>query len=265
VLHESVTDGAARVDPRIGQIVGQLDRLVSVEGADVLVVVDAFWQTYPHIDRHSHDALFLATPAGYLRFGIEFLKTAVSPAKGKGQNGNKVPLELDYMLRQDSDLSLECELIGRDPTRRPVGPPGAESSGWEVAGPPAGREVMALLRELDRLVPAVHAEILITVPEDLFPRFPMRGTREGFLRFGLEFAKGSVIPGSRKGRNRGEAVVLDLDYLFARETELMFNCERIAALPERGDRRRRDIGMRPEEQEPPPGPSARECWAVRAC
>jgi hypothetical protein len=231
------------VDPRIGEIVGQLDRLVSVEGADVLVVVDAFWQTYPHVDRQRHDALFLATPAGYLRFGIEFLKTAVSPTKGKGPNGDKVPLELDYMLRQDSELPLECELIARNPTRRPAGPPGAERFDWEVAGPPAGPEVLALLCELDRLVPPVHAEILITVPEDLFPRFPMRGTREGFLRFGLEFAKGSVIPGSGKGRNRGEAVVLDLDYLFDRETEVVFDCERVAALPESGDRRRGGEGI----------------------
>jgi hypothetical protein len=230
-----------RGEPRIGEIVGQLDRLVSVEGADVLSTIGDFWES--PIAGYRHDVLFLATPAGYLRFGIEFLKTAVSPTKGKGPYGDKVPLELDYMLRQDSDLSLECELIGRDPTRRPVGPPGAESFDWEVASPPAGREVMALLRELDRLVPAVHAEILITVPEDWFPRFPMQGTREGFLRFGLEFAKGGVILGSGKGRNRGEVVVLDLDYLFARETDVMFNCERVAALPERGDRRRGDIGM----------------------
>ena len=71
----------------------------------------------------------------------------------------------------------------------------------------------------------------------------MRGTQDGFLRFGLEFAKGSVIPGSGKGRNPGEVVVLDLDYLFDREMEVVFDCERVAALPESGDRRRGGEGI----------------------
>ena len=59
------------MDPRIGEIVSQLNRLVSADGADVIAAVAAFWQTFPAVARHRHDCLVLATPAGFLRLGIE--------------------------------------------------------------------------------------------------------------------------------------------------------------------------------------------------
>ena len=71
----------------------------------------------------------------------------------------------------------------------------------------------------------------------------MQGTREGFLRFGLEFARGAVVAGSGQGRNGGEIVALDLDDVLDPEAELVFDCERVAARPEGGDRRREGEGI----------------------
>lgn len=229
------------MDPRIGEIVSELDRLVPADGADVIAVVAAFWQTYPAVARQRHDCLVLATPAGYLRLGIEFLKAGMSPAEGKGPNGDKVPFEIEYLLRKDSQLLLDCERLEPRPMRRPVRP--ARKFEWQVPDPPAGHEVMALLGELDGLIPAGNAGVFITVPQGSFPSIPVQGTPEGFLRFGLEFARGAVVAGSGQGRNHGEIVALDLDDVLDADGELVFECERIAVLPEEGDHRREGEGL----------------------
>jgi len=68
------------VEPRIRELVGELDRLVPVEGAAVIAYVDAFWQDFPPVARQKHYTAFLATPSGFGCFGVEFLKAALAPA-----------------------------------------------------------------------------------------------------------------------------------------------------------------------------------------
>lgn len=80
--------------------------------------------------------------------------------------------------------------------------------------------------------------MLITVPQERFPDVPVCVTETGLLRFGLEFAKGSVAPALKKGRNGGQVVSLDLDYLIGPDSEVAFDFERVEALPADGDRRR---------------------------
>jgi len=231
------------MDPRIGEIVGELDRVVPVAGAEVIAFIDVFWQDYPPVARQQHYTAFLATPAGFVRFGLEFLKAGLSPTVGKGADGDVVRLELDYLLRQDSNLEFCCERVGRVWMGRVSRSRGPRVFDWEAARNFARASWMPLLEELDRLVPTAEAEVLITVPWERFPDVPVRGTEAGFLRFGLEFAKGSFAPASKKGRNGGHVVSLDLDYLIGGDSEVEFDCERVEALPADGDRRR--SGERP--------------------
>jgi len=231
------------MDQRIGEIVAELDRVVPVDGAGMIAFVDAFWQQYPAVARQKHYTTILATPDGFRRFGIEFLKAAVSPPIGKGTEGDLVPLELEYLLRGDSNLDPQCERVVRAFMGRGLRSCGPRAFDWERVRDPTRPGWLPLLQELDRLVPTANAEVLITVPADRFPVIPVWATETGFLRFGLEFAKGSIIAASRAGRNRGHVVDLDLDYLIEPDSEVEFHCERVQALPASGDRRRTGEGI----------------------
>jgi hypothetical protein len=228
----------AEVNARIAEIVGELDRLVPVDGAAVIVYIDTFWQTFPPVSRDVHHCAFLGTPLGFVRFGVELMKAAVSAPRGKGSDGESVPLELDYLLRQDSNPEFSPERVtpsARWTPRRRV-PPAFD---WEEASRDVtGCSWLSLLEELDRAVPAADEEVLITVPRDRFPDVPIWTTAAGFIRLGLEFAKGALAPPEKRGRNGGDSVHLDLDYLIGPDSEVVFDFERVAALPEDGDRRR---------------------------
>jgi hypothetical protein len=227
------------MNPRIAEIVGELDLVVPLAGAEVIAYVDAFWQSYPRVATQHHYVAFLATPTGFVRFGLALLKAELSQM-GKGTDGGLIDLELDYLLRQDSNLDFRCEQVLRVPMSRVFRASGPRVFDWETARSVSREGWTPLLEELDRLLPTMDAEVLITVPQERFPEIPVFGTQAGLLRFGLEFAKGSVAPVSKKGRNGGQIVSLDLDYLIGPDSEVEFDFERVDALPAAGDRRRSD-------------------------
>jgi len=42
------------MNPRIGEIVDELDRVVTVENAGVIAFVDPFWQQHPPVAKQQH-------------------------------------------------------------------------------------------------------------------------------------------------------------------------------------------------------------------
>jgi len=87
------------VDPRIVEMVGQLDRLVPVEGSDVLAYLEPFFQSRPRVDRQRHDVLFLAT----VRVAADRTSGLVtSPGRGtldRDQAVSPIPAEAMGLLR----------------------------------------------------------------------------------------------------------------------------------------------------------------------
>jgi hypothetical protein len=98
--------------------------------------------------------------------------------------------------------------------------------------------VRELLNELDRLIPADRAQVILFDSGDDVGKFPFCATPEGFLLFGLAFMRAAYAPAAGRGANGGEKVAVDLDAVYRSDSNVEFLCERVSALPEEGDRRR---------------------------
>jgi len=121
----------AHLNPRIAEIVGELDRVVPVDGAQAIVYVELFWQTYPHVERYEQYTAFLATPTGLARFGIEYMKAALTTRAQRGPRGDIVDIDVDYLLRQDSNLEIACERVARD-LAKPLRNVGTAPFDWDA-------------------------------------------------------------------------------------------------------------------------------------
>lgn len=64
------------------------------------------------------ECTLIANERGYLRFGIELLKAAYAPA-GVGDNKVAVPLDVDYLIGDDSEVQIELA-ERRDPDVRTI-------------------------------------------------------------------------------------------------------------------------------------------------
>jgi len=98
--------------------------------------------------------------------------------------------------------------------------------------------VQALLNELDGLIPASRAQVVLYDSGDEDGKLPFCATPEGFLLFGLAFMRAAYAPAEGKGANGGEKVVIELDPIYRSDSNVEFLCERVSTLPEKGDRRR---------------------------
>ncbi len=225
----------AHLNPRIAEIVGELDRVVPVVGAQAIVYVELFWQTYPHVERYEQYTAFLATPTGFARFGIEYMKAALTTRAQRGPRGDIVDIDVDYLLRQDSNLEIACERVARD-LARPLRNVRAAPFDWDAVSPGDAPSWLPLLRELETLVSPGEAEVGIEARyrESVIQ---MTTNEAGLLRFGLEFAKTGFARGVARGRHGGEFVNVDLAYLGG-VCDLLFECERVPALPPGGLRHR---------------------------
>jgi hypothetical protein len=103
--------------PELRELVGQLDRLVPREGAKLRIPNDPDGNTT------------IGTQRGYLRLGIEFLRAGLAPTAGSDREVPRIPLDVEYLLTQDSDAPFDrCEVhddVERLPPRaRKLGPLG---------------------------------------------------------------------------------------------------------------------------------------------
>jgi hypothetical protein len=218
---------------RAREIVEALDATVPVEGAGVILVVDGYdWE----VDR-GYGAPFLATPAGFVRFGLQFMKTAV--AASANQEHPPVDVDLDPVLRSDSAFEVELELLPEPPSPSPPAPgtPGASRDSPPPPGRPSEQDVwISMLEELDELVPPRGAQASLALCDDTWPPVVrVQANPTGLLRLGSAFARGAWAAATGKGRNRGERLELNLG---CRLTGLEFSYERVDTLPVEGDKRR---------------------------
>ena len=100
--------------------------------------------------------------------------------------------------------------------------------------------IRELVAELDRLIPREDAQVILHDDGDSMGTLPMCATRNGLLKFGLAFMKAAFAEAKGKGSNGGEKVDVDadLDALYRSDSNVEFQCERVASIPDRGDRRR---------------------------
>ena len=213
---------------RVVELVETLDRAVPIEGAEAIVFVDSDWTS-----AGATVVAFLATPTGFVRFGLALMRAALAPDLGQERRGERMPVELDDVLRQDSNLELLYERVGGTLSWP------HDDEGLRTAAQDTKREEPAwapILNDLDSLLTPAQGEVHVAL--EGLSEVTLRATRVGLLRLGLEFAKGSLDPSSGRGHNGGEALRLALDRLLASGAKLTFECERVEKLPEGGDRRR---------------------------
>jgi hypothetical protein len=100
--------------------------------------------------------------------------------------------------------------------------------------------IRELVAELEGLIPREDAQVILHDDGDSIGSLPMCATRNGFLRFGLAFMKAAFAEARGRGSNGGEKVDVDadLDALYRSDSNVEFQCERAASIPDRGDRRR---------------------------
>jgi hypothetical protein len=86
--------------PELRELVDQLDRLVPKEGARLRM-------------RAGGEATTAGTQRGYLRLGIEILRTALGPVEaGSAEHRPQLPLAIDYLMTADSESPFEvCEVV----------------------------------------------------------------------------------------------------------------------------------------------------------
>jgi hypothetical protein len=97
------------MDPRVRQLVEELDRLVPTEGAEVILYDEGR-------ERPPFSLPFLANEAGLLRFGLAFMKAAFAPSQGKGRNGgDEIEIDLAPIYRSDSNVEFLCERVSSLP------------------------------------------------------------------------------------------------------------------------------------------------------
>jgi hypothetical protein len=85
--------------PGAQDLVDQLDRLLPKEGAKVRICAD-------------HDGnTSIGTQRGYLRLGVELLRTGLNPIMGQKEGPPRLPLDIDYLLAKGSASPFElCEI-----------------------------------------------------------------------------------------------------------------------------------------------------------
>lgn len=99
---------------RAREIVEVLDSTVPVEDAGVILLVDDDWES-----DDGYCAPFLATPAGFVRFGLQFMKAAISASTAGSQEHPPVDVDVDQVLRSDSAFEVEVELLPETPSAPP--------------------------------------------------------------------------------------------------------------------------------------------------
>lgn len=105
---------------RIKILLAELEELVPVEGADVQFLNGA------------EEALVKATAAGYLRFGLEFMKGAFLPKKDE-ETSDYIPMNLESIIATDSTVSFDC-FLRVDSLQEPSKPaPSTKAIGWALA------------------------------------------------------------------------------------------------------------------------------------
>ena len=82
----------------IKSLVDQLDVLVPREGACVRL---------EQIGGGPDESRFVGSERGFMRFGIEFLKGGLAQSEGDGAGGKEVPVDLDYLLSDESDVGFQ--------------------------------------------------------------------------------------------------------------------------------------------------------------
>jgi hypothetical protein len=104
--------------PELRDLVEQMDRLVSKEGAKLRIPGDPDGNTT------------IGTQRGYLRLGVEFLRAGLAPtATAAERDIPHIPLDIGYLLTPDSETPFDlCEVdedVERLPPRsRKLGPLG---------------------------------------------------------------------------------------------------------------------------------------------
>lgn len=105
---------------RIKSLLAELDELVPVEGAEVQFLNGA------------EEALVKSTEAGYLRFGLEFMKGAFLPKKDE-KTSDYIPMNLESIIANDSTVSFDI-FLRVDSLQEPSKPtPSAKVVGWLLA------------------------------------------------------------------------------------------------------------------------------------
>src|SRR5258706_15643285 len=91
------------MESRIRELLGELDRLVPVDKAQVILYDDG---------DPPGQLPFCASKEGFLRFGLTFMLAAFATSAGRGSNGGeKVVLDLDPICRSDSNVEFLCERV----------------------------------------------------------------------------------------------------------------------------------------------------------
>ncbi|MDT7849851.1 hypothetical protein Q9292_09535 [Methylophilus sp. VKM B-3414] len=105
---------------RINILLAELEELVPIEGAEVQFL------------NGPEEALFKATEAGYLRFGLEFMKGAFLPKQNE-KVSDFIPMNLESIVTNDSTVAFDC-FLRVDSLQEPDKPsPSNKVIGWALA------------------------------------------------------------------------------------------------------------------------------------
>jgi hypothetical protein len=85
-------------DARITTLITELDALVPKHGAVVNLL---------QYGGGPDESAFVGNRAGYLRFGIEFLKGAFAPSASSKDGKDYASVDLDYLTGRTSDISFD--------------------------------------------------------------------------------------------------------------------------------------------------------------
>lgn len=90
----------------IKKLVDQLDGLVPCEGACVRL---------EQVGGGPDESRFVGNERGFLRFGIELLKGGLTQTEGDGAGTKEVPVDLEYLLSNESDVGFQWFVRDENP------------------------------------------------------------------------------------------------------------------------------------------------------